>query len=153
MEQRSKRRGESSIGIFIDSSIFIAFANSRDRDHARAERLMNEVRKLEFGTRFAADYVFDEAVTASLARTRRPETAIKVGKLIIGSTGESIPSIARLIRVDEKTFADAWETFKAGRFEGLSFTDHTILAQLKAFKIDMLLSFDSHFDGLAPRVS
>jgi len=138
---------------FIDSNIFIAFANKKDRDHNRSLELLDRVRKREISPAYTSDYVFDETVTTALIRTRRPSTAIKAGKLILGSEDERIPRLVRIIRVDERTFSQAWETFKAQRFEGLSFTDHTILAQLKEFRIDTLTSFDSAFDGLTPRVS
>ena len=141
------------MGVFIDSNIFIAFANKRDRDHARSIELMDSVRKAKFGTPYTSDYVFDEAVTAALIRTGRLDTAVKMGKIILGSKDESITSLARLIRVDEKIFSEAWATFKTGRFKGLSFTDHTILAQLKELKIEALASFDTGFDGLATRIS
>lgn len=137
---------------FIDSNIFIAFANERDRDHARSVGLIDRLRRGEFGQPYSSDYVFDEAVTTALIRTGRLDAAVKVGKIILGSKEESIPSLVRLIRVDERTFAEAWAVFKTGRFEGLSFTDHTILAQLREFKIDFLISFDKGFDGLAARI-
>lgn len=138
---------------FIDSNIFIAFANERDRDHGRGLELMDRVRKGEFGLPYTSDYVFDEAVTTALVRSRGLTAAIKVGKIILGSEEESIPRLARLVRVDESAFAGAWATFKAGRFKGLSFTDHTILAQLRELKTDNLISFDTGFDGLAMRIS
>jgi len=138
---------------FIDSNIFIAFANTRDRDHARSLELLDEVRRGEFGLPYTSDYVFDEAVTTALVRTGRVTTAVKVGKIILGSKEGSIPSFARLVRVDERVFSEAWTNFETGRFKGLSFTDHTILAQLKEFKIDTLMSFDTGFDGLAARIS
>ncbi|MBS7651481.1 MAG: PIN domain-containing protein [Candidatus Bathyarchaeia archaeon] len=138
---------------FIDSNIFVAFANKRDRDHFRSKDLMNRLRKGEFGQPYSSDYVFDEAITTALLRTGRLDAAVKMGKIILGSKEESIPSLVRIIRVDERIFSEAWATFKTGRFEGLSFTDHTILAQLKDFKIDVLISFDTGFDGLAVRVS
>ena len=140
------------MGIFLDSNIYIAFANKRDRDHKRARELMDRVRKGEFGISYTSDYVFDEAVTSSLIRARRMDVAIKVGKLILGSPEESIRSIAELLRVDEKTFSGAWSSFKTGRYEGLSFTDHTILFQMKESKIDLLLSLDTGFDGLVARI-
>lgn len=141
------------MSVFIDANIFIAFANERGRNHARSIELTNRVRKGEFGLPYTSDYVFDEAVTAALVRTKRLDIAVKMGKIILGSREDSIPPMARLIRVDERIFAEAWATFKTGRFEGLSFTDHTILAQLKELKIDGLLSFDTDFDGLATRSS
>jgi len=113
---------------------------------------MDDVRRGRLGTAYTSDYVFDEAVTAALIRTRRVDLAIKLGKLILGSKEDSIPSLARLIRVDERIFTKAWMVFKVGRYEGLSFTDHTILAHLKDLNIDALMSFDSDFDGLTARI-
>jgi len=150
---RSGVRDETLTSTFIDSNIFIAFANTRDRDHARSLELMDEIRRGEFGLPYTSDYVFDEAVTTALVRTGRVTTAVKVGKIILGSKEESIPSFARLVRVDERIFSEAWTNFERGRFKGLSFTDHTILAQLKEFKIDTLMSLDTGFDGLAARIS
>ncbi|MEM2107628.1 MAG: PIN domain-containing protein [Candidatus Bathyarchaeia archaeon] len=141
------------MSVFIDSNIFVAFANKRDRDHSKGKDLMNRLRRGEFGQPYSSDYVFDEAITTALVRTGRFDTAVKIGKIILGSREESIPSLVRLIRVDERIFEEAWATFKTGRFEGLSFTDHTILVQLKEFKIDALISFDTGFDGLAARIS
>lgn len=141
------------MSVFIDTNIFIAFANKRDRDHTRSSELINMVRKGELGLPYTSDYVFDEAITTALVRTKRPEIAVKTGKIILGSREESIPSLARLVMVDERIFAKAWTTFKAGRFVDLSFTDHTILAQLKELKIDTLISFDTNFDGLTTRIS
>lgn len=133
--------------------MFIAFSNKRDTNHERSLELMDEVRRGRFGAAYTSDYVFDEAVTVALIRTGRVDLAIKMGKLILGSDEESIPSLAKLIRVDERIFSAAWATFKTGRFGGLSFTDHTILAHLREFKIDALISFDTHFDGLTTRIS
>lgn len=140
-------------GAFIDSNIFIAFANKRDRDHARAEKLMNDIRIGEFGRPYSSDYIFDEAITTAFLRTRRLEVAVKVGKIILGSIEESIPPLARMVYVDDRIFMEAWATFRAGRFKGLSFTDHTILAQMTELGIDVLISFDSGFDGLVARIS
>jgi len=151
--ERSPVEGKILTSTFVDSNIFIAFANKRDRDHQRSLELMDRMRKGEFGLPYTSDYVFDESVTTSLVRTRRYATAVKVGKIILGSREESIPPLVTLVRVDERIFAEAWQTFKTGRFEGLSFTDHTILAQLKELRIDSLVSFDTAFDGLAQRVS
>jgi len=141
------------LSVFIDSNIFIAFANKRDRNHARSVELLNRLRKSEFGAPYTSDYVFDEAVTAALVRTGRHDIAVKMGKLILGSKEDSIPSLVRLTRVDERIFSEAWTTFRTGRFGGLSFTDHTILAQLKEFETEALISFDTDFDGLATRIS
>ena len=140
-------------GIFIDTNIFVALANKKDRDHQTSVRLADRLRKGEFGQPYTSDYVFDETVTTALVRTKRQDAAVKAGKLILGSKDESIPPLARLVRVDERTFGEAWASVKSGRFARLSFTDHTILAQMNDLKIDTVLSFDSGFDGIVSRIS
>ena len=80
------------------------------------------------------------------------DSAIRVGKLILGSPEEGIKPLARLLRVDETTFAGAWGAFKSGRHPRLSFTDHTILWQVRGMKDGLLATFDSGFDGLVPLV-
>lgn len=117
-----------------------------------AKDLSDRVRKGEFGVPYTSDYVFDEAITTTLVRTGRIDLAVKVGKIILGSREEAVPPVATLIRVDERVFAESWSSLKSGRYGELSFTDHTILAQLKESRINLLLSFDTGFDGLAARV-
>jgi predicted nucleic acid-binding protein len=138
---------------FIDSNILVAFADSKDNNHARSVELVDGIRKREYGTPLTYDYVFDEVVTTALVRTRRVEAAIKAGKIVLGSEAESIRALARLVRVDEKMFGKAWSTFQQARHRGLSFTDHTILAAMGERRIDTLVSFDSGFDGLVKRIS
>ncbi len=141
-------------GVFVDSNVFIAYANIKDRDHARAKQLVEDMRMGEFGKPLSLDCVFDEAVTTTLLRTRRSDLAVKVGKIILGSRQESIPRLVRLVHVDDTIFAEAWRSFQAVRFGGkLSFTDHTILAQMMKIAVGELISFDSGFDGLVARIS
>jgi predicted nucleic acid-binding protein len=132
--------------------MFVAFANASDRDHARAVKVFDKVRRGEHGQPYSSDYVLDEAVTTALARTRRVDTAIRVGKLILGAPEQGIPPLARLLRVDEIAFSGAWDAFKSGRHPQLSFTDHTILLQVMGIKDGLLATFDSGFDGLVPLV-
>lgn len=139
--------------VFIDSNIFIAFGNRKDRDHGRSVELLNEARENKFGRCYTSDYVFDECVTTALIRTRRVDLAVGVGKIILGSGEESVPRLARLIRVDEQTFDLAWKAFKGGARQNLSFTDHTIIVQMEQLGIDSIVSFDKGFDGVVARIS
>ena len=68
------------------------------------------------------------------------DSAIRVGKLILGSPEEEIPPLARLLRVDEITFSGAWDTFRSGGYPQSSFTDHTILWQVRGMKDGLLLT-------------
>jgi predicted nucleic acid-binding protein len=110
------------------------------------------MRKREYGRPLTSDYVFDEVVTTALVRTGRVDAAVKAGKIVLRSPEDSIPAVANLVRVGERAFADAWETFKKARYRGLSFTDHTTLAVMNERRIDMLVSFDRGFDGKVKRL-
>lgn len=68
---------------------------------------MNRVRQGEFGVPYTSDGVFDETVTVALVHAGSYTTAIKVGKTIIGSKEAVMPALARLIRVDERIYAEA----------------------------------------------
>jgi hypothetical protein len=135
------------LSVFIDTGIFVAAINVADKNHGRAKGLMVRAMKGEFGTVYTSDYVIDEAITATLARTKKFEAAVEVGEYILTS-----PRIEKL-RVTEEIFNAAWERFKALRARPMSFTDCTSLALVEKNGIGNLASFDSGFDGLVKRIS
>lgn len=138
---------------FIDTCLFVAFGNAKDRDHAKAVELMKEAANGEYGQIFSSDYVFDETVTLALMRAKNPATALKAGELFLGNPAKEIPSLVALISVDKETFSESWSLFKKYAGKELSFTDCTTIALMKREKIDVLLSLDRSFDGIVKRVS
>jgi uncharacterized protein len=127
--------------------------NKRDEDHERAVSLLREVAEGKYGMAYTSDYVLDEALTVALVRTRRPETAVNAGVLILGSKEKRLPAIARMVRVDEGTLQESWKSFMSGKTHKLSFTDHTCVSLARSFTGGMIMSFDEHFDGLLTRIS
>ncbi len=140
------------MSIFVDTGVFVGFVNKKDRDHLRAVELMDELRKGRYGIPYTSDYVFDEAVTVALVRTRRVGPGINAGRLILGSKEPYIPAITRLVSVDEQIFLEAWRNYQAGKKPGLSFTDHTSIGLARLHGGGMIMSFDNGFDGLLTRV-
>lgn len=132
--------------IFIDTEIFIALRNADDERHQRSKELMKKALKAEFGAIYTSDYIIDEAITTALIRTRRHDLAIDIGKYIIES-----PRITKLWTTKE-TFQLAWQKFKTLKDKPLSFTDCTTLTHIERNNIKQILSFDSGFDGLVPRI-
>ncbi|MHA1298831.1 MAG: type II toxin-antitoxin system VapC family toxin [Candidatus Helarchaeota archaeon] len=137
--------------IFLDSGIFIAFLNKKDVNHGRAKNLIKKIVKKEFGLAISSDYIFDEAVTATLIRTKKLEFALKVGELILG-INQDFPNIVKLIYISREIFLDAWKKFIKYKEKRLSFTDATVVSLMENHKIDYLCSFDSNFDGIVNRV-
>jgi hypothetical protein len=134
------------MAVFIDTSIFVAVRNKRDRNHQRARELMKRALTAEFGVIHTSDYVIDEAATTALARTRNHQIAVNTGRYILDS--ERIEKLA----VSPEDFKLAWSKFQTIKDRLLSFTDCTSLALMERRGIERIMSFDSHFDGLAGRL-
>ena len=136
--------------VFLDTGIFVAFHNTRDANHTRALELIRTLVEGELGTAYTSDYVFDEAVTVALVRTGSPENALTVGRMILGEI--TAPFLA-ILRVDEDDFKKAWKLFSQHADRGLSFTDCTSITLLRTRGIESIVSFDTDFDGIIPRIS
>lgn len=124
----------------------MAARNSRDKNHARANQLLESALRGEYGTVYTSDYVVDESVTTALARTHDFRIALNTGRLIIQSQ-----RIEKLF-VGPGEFDAAWQRFQEIGKKPMSFTDCVILAQMERRGIQRIMSFDSEFDGLAERV-
>ncbi len=134
------------MAVFIDTGIFVAARNRRDVNHKRAVNLLKEAIKGDYGAMYTSDYIFDEAVTVALVRARKPEIAIDIGNFILSSRK------LQIIHVDKAIFKEAWKIFVKYLGGKLSFTDATSIAIMKTYKVDYIMSFDKHFDGIVPRV-
>ncbi len=130
--------------VFIDTGGFIARYHSRDGHHDEVMNYLQKIESGEAGVRklCTSDYVIDETITTIFARTSSFEVVKKCGEAIIGSK-----AIERLT-VDEESFRQAWDFFKARGDIGLSFTDATSAVLIRKKGIDAILGFDSHFAKL-----
>lgn len=134
------------LGIFLDTSLFVAVRNGRDKNHDRAVELTKMALQGEYGGVYTSDYVFDESVTTALVRTHDFRIALNTGRFILES-----PRIEKLY-TGPREVQSAWERFgKFGR-KPMSFTDCVSLIHIEIHGISRILSFDSGFDGLVERV-
>ena len=138
------------MSVFIDSGIFIAFHNTRDRNHNRALELIKEIAAGSLGSAYTSDYVFDEAVTVALVRTRRFELALSVGRMILG---ELTKPFLTVLRINDEAFREAWKLFPRYAGRGLSFTDCTSIALVKMRSVESIIRFDADFDRVLLRIS
>ncbi len=138
------------MSIFVDTGLFVAFHNTKDVNHSRALEIMKNIVTGKLGSAYTSDYVFDEAVTTALVRTRRPETALTVGRMI---QGEFTTPFLVVLRVNATAFKEAWKLFSRYAEKGLSFTDCTSVALMSMKDIESIVSFDTDFDGIVPRIS
>ncbi len=134
--------------IFIDTCVFIAYVNKRDINHDRAIELLEDIMRGKYGKAFTSDYVFDEAVTYALMKTKDIKKALNVGRLILGD--DKLPRFLEILFVDKVIFNRAWELFL--KYKKLSFTDCTSIALMNEHEIKYIASFDSDFDGIVARI-
>jgi hypothetical protein len=121
------------MSIFVDTNVFVAYCNLRDVHHHKAIQLMERLDKEEFGDVYISDYVFNEIVTVTMLKAGI-DKAVEIGEFLLSSVN--------ILRVDEEVFSEAWQIFKTAK---ISFTDCTIAAMVKIWKIDNLMSFDEGF--------
>src|SRR2546430_8147068 len=86
-----------------------------------------------------SDYVFDETVTALVARAKRHELASAAGHAMLESKN------LRLVRVDSPAFAAAWKLFVRRSDKRWSFTDCTSFVLMENLGIRKALTFDANF--------
>lgn len=140
------------MSIFIDTGIFVAFHNKLDENHRRAIDLITEILHGKYGSAFTSDFVFDEAITLALFRTKFRGMAEDVGDIILGNPKKKLPTFVKLVNVDSEIFGQAWTIFNKYDEKMLSFTDCTSIALVEQFNINSIMSFDSDFDGIVERV-
>ncbi|MEX2689892.1 MAG: type II toxin-antitoxin system VapC family toxin [Candidatus Njordarchaeum guaymaensis] len=132
--------------VFIDTGIFVALRNADDVNHHRAVRLMRKILSEKHNRIYTSNFVFNEAVTVALVRTKRIDVAVDIGNYILSSRK------IRIIHVDHEIFRLAWNIFQKYSDKALSFTDASILAIMKKYGITYLMTFDSRFQGIVPIV-
>jgi predicted nucleic acid-binding protein len=123
--------------IFLDTSFIVSFYNTRDENHQKAVKLMQDINKEKYGSMLISDYIFDETITVIFTRTRSLSKTIGIG--------EYLRKFGEMIEIGKVLFEDAWNTFKSQEKTSLSFTDCTSLAVMKAEDIRNIATFDDDF--------
>ena len=125
--------------LFIDSSAFIALADSADQDHQAAARFFRECPP---GTQFhTSNHIFSETVTR-LRRTAGHLAALRWGK----TTLESRQTVRHY--VDQELEREALKIFERYHDHPLSFVDCTTLVLLQRLGADRIFTFDHDFQRL-----
>lgn len=99
------------MSIFIDTGVFVAYVNKKDKNHSSAVNLLEDIMRNKFRTSFTSDYIFDEAITVALHRTKDVRKAIDVGELIVGNEEKGIIRFVNIMPVSKVVFNEAWKLF------------------------------------------
>jgi hypothetical protein len=128
----------------------VAAHNTQDPRHGRATEILREIKEDLHGAAYSSDFILDEAVTLARVRTRDLRVARVVGRFFLPQAGEL--QLAVLLHVGEETVRRAWDLCR--RHDApLSFTDWTVVDQVRTLGIDLVASFDSKLDPWVTRLS
>ena len=126
--------------IILDTSFLISFYNSRDNNHNKSWKVMEELIAEKHGEICITDYIFDECATVLFSRLKDLEKAVMIC--------ESIKKV-KCFKIEDTLFEEAWQIFKNQKNSKFSFTDCTILSLMKEMKINSIATFDKEFEKIA----
>jgi Predicted nucleic acid-binding protein, contains PIN domain len=139
------------MSVFVDTGVFYAHHDTDATRHEAGRDALNAVlRGSTYGRTVTSDYVYDEAVTLTHARTGRIDDAITLGRRI---RGEGYPDVISLLHGSARRFEDAVAVYERYDDHDLSFTDAMSIAMVQYHDVDALLSFDDDFDGIVDRLA
>lgn len=123
--------------IILDTSFIVAYSVEMDEHHAKTVGLMEKILGKEFGKIYISDFIFDETITVVFNKSKKLESAIKVG--------ENLQKSFEIIEIDKSVFEEAWNIFKTQKETRLGFTDCTTLAVMSENSIKKIATFDREF--------
>lgn len=120
--------------IFIDSNYFIALLNPVDTLHEKA-RLVGEKISTQDLSLVISNFILLEILTV---------VSQKVGRYAAVQAGNRLREnpLIEVIHIDEMLQEDSWNIFQEIVKKDISFVDCSIIAVMKAERIDALLTFD-----------
>ncbi len=124
--------------LFVDSSVFIAYANSSDVHHENAVKIIRKLKEGSFGDGITTDYIFDEVVSVIMRKVNKKES-ILFGQHLLNSE-------ILLLPIDSVVFEEAWKLFQKEKL--LSFTDSSSVAFMKLYGITVIATFDKAFQEI-----
>ncbi|MCE7748405.1 MAG: type II toxin-antitoxin system VapC family toxin [Candidatus Heimdallarchaeota archaeon] len=136
--------------ILVDTNLFVALLNERDKNHTRAYEIFNQLISGEFGGRFTLSEVFSETITLLFRKTKRMDIVSLGWDLIYGSDNVWL----QILEITMEDRRQAWEIFQkyTTARRPLSFVDCLLIAIAKHYEIKMIASFDAEFDGILERI-
>ncbi|QGX94300.1 PIN domain-containing protein [Haloplanus rallus] len=138
------------MSVLVDTGVFFAHHDTDAERHGAAVDAFDDLLDGVYGQPYTNDYVFDETVTLTRARTGSFEAADTVAKRILGEG--SFPQVVEMRHVEPDDVRASLAVFRRYDDHDLSFTDATVVAQCESRGIDAVLSFDTGFDGLVDRI-
>ncbi len=138
------------MSVFVDTGVFYAHHDTDAARHADAVAVFDTILDGTYGQPYTSDYVLDEAVTLTRARTGSFDAAYALADRIRGV--DPYPTIVECDHTGPDDVTAALTAFRRYADHDLSFTDAMTVALCQSRGFDTVCSFDADFDGLVDRV-
>ena len=142
------------MAILLDTGFLLGLVHPKDNNAFRAGEILNDLSQGIHGLLYTSNLIIAEATTLTAARSLANPIVLKgLEKMIWGED-----RLAEILIVTPEIEIKAWTLFQKvnakikTKRDLMSFVDVTsvILAQLH--QIDLIVSFDSHFDQFLTRI-
>jgi len=131
------------MAIFLDTGVIVAADNTQDQLHEKALEIIERIKSGFYGSAsYISDYIFDEVLTLTFARTGNMELSKGLAKKLLATKSLT------WLHVDENTFTETIARYLSQKSK-LSFTDCTSVELMKQNNIEYIATFDSGFKSIA----
>ncbi len=124
--------------IFIDTSAWLALADSHDRDHSRATEFYRRIVRGEFGKQVTTNYVMAETLTIIRRRLGLPP-AVELANAV--RTGREV----EMFWIEPVHHHEAVELMSAHADKQWSVTDCSSFVIMRSLGIENVFTFDRDF--------
>ncbi len=132
--------------IFLDSGFIYAYVNNKESRHNLAKRNMHNILAGDFGSILISNFIYDEVLTLSLARTKGCAVGEKIKKFLKKERNNK--KLIKMITINDSLMKKTDDLFDKYCQKGLSYTDCSILATMNENKIEYLATFAEEFKGI-----
>ena len=129
--------------VFADTNYFCGLYNPKDTLNKKCEEFSHKLQEEGFKS-CVSNYIVLEAMTILSQRVGK-KASLSFWKRIYDGT-------VKVVNIDERLHKRAFKIFKKVRSKNFSFVDASILALMKRYKIDYLLTFDKRLIKVAKRM-
>ena len=136
--------------ILLDSNFLFALISKKDKYHNDAKRIFNsDILDLN-GPIYTSDLVVNETYTLAMIRSKRDKILLDQLNLILDGNKRFF-EIKFQNQIDFREIYKIFIKYSSGT-KLLSFVDASLIYLKGQFKSNLVVSFDSHFDGIIERI-
>ncbi len=126
--------------IFVDTSAWLALEIAKDKNHTAARLYTQELKGIR-ALFFTNEYALAESYTRLIYDVHLKAAQQFYANIKFATKQEGLI----ILEVDSTARESAWEELQRYSDHQLSFTDATIVANFKTYKLDAIFTFDKHF--------